>query len=169
VAALLYRDEHAGLAPGSQGAFFQARAPNAAIAARLTEQAPVAWDEATLKVHFRLEPSTAVPLDGQAQALPEPLAGAPGWVRLPERVEELVMVPSRAVLRSAEGPYVLVAEEQSLHFSKRHLEIGQVLDGHVAVHSGLREDERVVVQGAFFVDAERRRQVERERVLAKAP
>ena len=168
VAALFYRDELVGLAPGDSGGFIQARAPGTTFEVRLTEEAPAPWDEATLKVYFRFEPDPAVAPAAEARALPDLAVGTPGWLKV-QRSQELLLVPAHAVLRSPKGPYVLVAEEQHLHFAKRYVEVGQVLSGHVAVLSGLGKDERFVALNAFFLDTERRLQMERERTLEKAP
>jgi multidrug efflux pump subunit AcrA (membrane-fusion protein) len=108
-----------------------------------------AWDEATVTVRFEL--------DRQAVSR-APGATTPGWVILSPRNREALLIPYAAVLRSPEGPFVLVASGQSFRiFSKRPVQLGRVLSGFVAVLGGIDESDRVVIGNAFFLDAERRR------------
>ena len=145
VAAILYKDELAGLTAGEPGQFFRAAAPAAGVDVRRTAEPPVPWDASTSRVAFQLAPGA--PALGVREV---------GWVQLAARSQELLAVPASAVLVSPEGPYVLVAAPDGRSFTRRSLEIGQVLAGFAVVVSGLREGERVVVGNVFFLNAERR-------------
>lgn len=110
--------------------------------------APVSWDRATSRVHFQ------VSVRVRGGAWPRP--GEVGWVRLAGKRREVQVIPYRAVLEGAEGPYVLVGSGDGRTLEKRPIELGRVIGGIATVLSGLRLQERVLVRGAFFVDAERR-------------
>jgi len=145
VAAILYENQLTGLDSGERGRFFRAAAPAEGVDVHRTAEPPARWDSNTSRVQFRVDPG--------APAL-EP--GAVGWVQLAARSQELLAVPASAVLVSPQGPYVLVAAPDGRTFTRRSLEIGQVLAGFAIVVSGLREEERVVVGNVFFLNAERR-------------
>jgi hypothetical protein len=151
VTAVLYNDQLTGLRPNEHGLFHPAAAPALAIDVRLTAEPPAPWDGSTSRVHFRLGPG-----------VPALEAGAAGWLTLAARPREQLVVPSSAVLNSPDGPYVLVAGADGRTFSKRRVEIGKVYGGFATVPSGLRDQEAIVVAGAFFLDAERRLQSLRE-------
>jgi len=145
VAAILYENELTGLDPGEHGQFFRAAAPAEGVGVHRTAEPPARWDPSTSRVLFRVDPGAPVLEPGEV-----------GWVQLAARSQELLAVPASAVLVSPQGPYVLVAAPDGRTFTKRSLEIGQVLAGFAVVMSGLREEERVVVGNVFFLNAERR-------------
>jgi cobalt-zinc-cadmium efflux system membrane fusion protein len=64
-----------------------------------------------------------------------------------------VTVPANAVLSDGEANVVMVAMADG-KFAKRRVEIGAESEGRLAVLSGLRPGERVVVDGALFLKAE---------------
>jgi cobalt-zinc-cadmium efflux system membrane fusion protein len=64
-----------------------------------------------------------------------------------------VTVPANAVLSDGEANVVMVAMADG-KFAKRRVEIGSESEGRLAVLSGLRPGERVVVDGALFLKAE---------------
>jgi membrane fusion protein, heavy metal efflux system len=64
-----------------------------------------------------------------------------------------VTVPANAVLSDGEANVVMVAIADG-KFAKRRVEIGPESEGRLAVLSGLRPGERVVVDGALFLKAE---------------
>ncbi|MGZ3444387.1 MAG: heavy metal-binding domain-containing protein [Myxococcaceae bacterium] len=103
----------------------------------------VPHDEATSRVEFETLGSTAP-------------SGAVGWLSLSDRTRAAVILPSAAVLLSEEGPAVLVPARGPAGVERRPVRLGQSPDGLAVVVSGLEENERVVVRGAFFLDAERR-------------
>lgn len=160
--AVLYRDDLVGLAADEPAKFFGAEAPNVGQDVHLSPGPPVAIDASTGKVHFRLDPPVTS------------LAGRTiGSLQIPLHARELLVVPSSAVLYSAQGPYVLAASPGEDDFAKRPVEIGRILDsgyvggvagdtaGAIVVLSGLQEGERVITRSTFSVDAERRLQAAR--------
>jgi hypothetical protein len=158
LAAVLYRDELIGLSAGERGKFFRAAAPRVGIDVRMSQQAPEAWDSATSLVRFTVEPGKANDPDvhGFAAEALEARSGDVGWLELPDKSRELLVFPESALLRSTEGPYVLVPAPHEHTFLRRAVEIGRILDGQVVVLSGLREGDRLVIGKAFFLDAEAR-------------
>jgi hypothetical protein len=66
------------------------------------------------------------------------------------------VVPAQAVLASASGPYVLIASADGRSVSRRAVQIGKEFFGLDAVVSGLAAGERIAVDNAFFLDADRR-------------
>lgn len=66
-----------------------------------------------------------------------------------------LVVPEDAVLLTGERSVVFVADEND-HFTVRDIRIGVLADGFYEVKSGLKEGERVVSSGAFFLDSEAR-------------
>jgi hypothetical protein len=147
VTAVLRNDELSGLLPGEHAFFFRATAPADGIDVRLTAKPPAPWDASTSQVRFRL--------DGDASGL-EP--GEVGWVELAARPRELLVIPSRAVLYSPEGPYVLATGADGRTVNIRRVEIGRASGGLAVVLSGLRTGEPIVVGSAFSWNAERRLQ-----------
>jgi Heavy metal binding domain len=166
VTALLHNDDLTGMTPGEHAIFFGGTSPNMGIDVRFLSDPPIPVDPSTSNVHFRLEP---------AEGAPEPTAGSGGigTVQLTLRARELMVVPSSAVLYSAEGAYVLAAPQDGDMFTKRPIVIGRILDsgyvgeqaggslGGIVVLSGLREGEKVITEDTFFMDAQRRLQMAR--------
>lgn len=128
------RTEEGGVFTAADGATF----PIAAV-----DAPPVAGDDATSWVRFR----AATPLP----------AGAVGWVSWPARPRPTLALPDTAIIRDAEGPYVLVAAAGApLGVEKRPIRVGKAFQALAVVVSGLAPGERVVADGAFTWDAERR-------------
>jgi Heavy metal binding domain len=162
--AVLYSDDLVGLNPDEHALFFGGAAPSMGIDVRLLADPPSPVDSSTVTVRFRLDP-----------------AGAPASFRGPRdvgslqialRPRELLVVPSSAVLYSAQGAYVLAASEHDETFTKRSVRIGRILDsgyvggragevGSIVILSGLNEGDAVIAAHTFFVDAERRLQAAR--------
>jgi multidrug efflux pump subunit AcrA (membrane-fusion protein) len=120
---------------------------------QLTAEPPARQGRSTSRILFQLAASAAALAPGDV-----------GWVKLAARSREHVAVPSSAVLNSSQGPYVLAASADGRTFERRTLEIGRTVSGFTVVLSGLRDEERVIVGNAFFLDAERRGS-EREAVV----
>jgi hypothetical protein len=169
LAAVLYRDELIGLAAGEQGRFYPARSPRASIAVRLSDEPPSAWDASTSLVRFVVEAGQEGARDAVSGRALESRAGDVGWLELPSKSRELVVVPESALLRSTEGPYVVVPGADGHSFVRRHIEIGRILAGHVVVLSGLQEGDKLVVGKAFFLDAAARLESRAEPVAKVAP
>lgn len=68
---------------------------------------------------------------------------------------EPLVVPEEAVLDSGAQKTAFVAHEDG-RFEPRELQIGPRVDSYVAVLSGLREGENVVVSGNYLIDSESR-------------
>jgi cobalt-zinc-cadmium efflux system membrane fusion protein len=64
-----------------------------------------------------------------------------------------VTVPGSAVLTDGDANVVIVSPSEG-KFAMRKVQVGSEVDGRLAVLSGLRPGERVVVDGALFVKAE---------------
>jgi hypothetical protein len=154
VAALLYRDELVGLATAAPGTFFRALAPTVAISMRLADEPPAPWDASTVLVRF----VSAAP-DGENPASAGALSsGDVGVLELPPIARELLVFPESALLRSSEGPYVLVPSRDGKALLRRPVQIGRFLKGRVVLLAGLAEGEPIVVGSAFFLDERRKRE-----------
>jgi hypothetical protein len=145
VIATLYGDELAALTQDARWVFSPSPSPSMRIEVHPTSDLPNVWDRSTSRVRFRVD-----------AAAPAPQPGEVGWLRVGVQRLEVLVVPDAAVLESGDGPYVLVASADGRSLTRRAVEIGRVLGGLAVVLSGLRIQERVLVRGAFFVDAERR-------------
>lgn len=150
LSALFYRDELVGLSKGESGRFLRAAAPRVPLEARLIDEAPSPWDASTSVVRFDIVPARDAASGGDSAPL---RAGDVGWLEMAPRSRELVVFPESALLRSSDGPYVLVPDEHG-RFVRRTLQIGRILKGNVVLLSGLGDDERIVVSRPFFLDAE---------------
>ena len=73
-----------------------------------------------------------------------------GMVKLSDREASLIRIPTTAILQEEESMYVLV-EEAERTYRKQSIEAGQSEDEKTVVLSGLREGERIVVKGAFYL------------------
>ena len=155
VVAMLYADEMAPGGAEQRGAFISPSTPAAGVGVHSTTGPPEPWDRSTSRVHFQVD--SAAPLR----------PGDVGWLKLAVRQREAPVVPAAAVLEGADGPYVLVASANGRTLTRRPVRVGRVFGGMAAVLSGLRASERVLIRGAFFVDAERR--LRREATIEVAP
>jgi hypothetical protein len=156
IAVLLYKDELASLTPNEQASFSPTMAPNTAFAVHASDEPVTAWDRTISLVHFRFDEADGVGMPQGALT-----TNAPGWVRLASKARTTLVVPSMAVLQSAEGPYVLVMGGDRRTVSKRFIEVGKVSSLLTAVVAGAQLREQVVSTNAFFVDAERWLRAER--------
>jgi hypothetical protein len=143
IEAAFFDDDLAALSPEERGEFHPASDPGAAVPVRLSSAPPSTWDASTSLVRFQPEKSA-----------PAPQAPMPGWVQLPTRQRPTLVVPSSALLWSDEGPYVLGTEDART-FRRRPIRLGKDLYGFASVVFGLREEERIVARGAFFLDRDR--------------
>jgi hypothetical protein len=141
VVALVSADDLEPARTEEGGVFTAADGSTAPIEA--VDAPPVAADDVTSWVRFR-----------GAKAIP---AGAVGWVTWPARPRPALALPDTAIIRDAEGPYVLVAAAGApLGVEKRAVRVGKAFHALAVVVSGLAPGERVVADGAFTWDAERR-------------
>lgn len=139
VVAVLYRDDLIGLAAGDAATFYPATEPARGIEVRRTDAPAEDHDRATVAVRFEAGPDA-------------PAAGAEGWLVVPARPRDLLVVPATAVLEAADGPYVVLRGPGG--FARRSVRTGRPYRGVVAVLDGLTAGDEVVVTGTFLVDAE---------------
>ena len=142
--ALVYKDQAKLLVPGEAGQFWSLSAPGPGIAVRLGSEPAEPWDGSTVRVHIHAAPGTTLPANGT------------GSVKFATREREDLVIREGAVLRSPEGPYVLVASNDRHTLTKRRIEVGSIVYGYASVISGLKEDEWVVALHAFALDTARR-------------
>ena len=142
--ALMYKDQAKLLVPGESGQFWSLTAPGPGMEIRIGPEPPEAWDGSTVRVRFRAAPGVALPTNGT------------GSVKLATRQRNDLVIREGGVLRSPEGPYVLVATDNRHTLTKRPVEIGNIIYGYAAVVSGLKEDEWVVAKHTFALDTARR-------------
>ena len=168
IAALLYRDELVGLGNAARGTFFRALTPKEPIPVRLADEPPTPWDASTVLVRFVI---VAEPRKNDAHERTESVVhGADvGMLELPPVTRELLVVPESALLRSSEGPYVLVPEGSGKTPARRSIRIGRFLKGRVVVLAGLGDREAIVVGNAFLLDARHERAPRAETLAEIAP
>lgn len=146
--ALFHLDESALIAPGEEGLFSPASGPrdgaSQGLKVHVTAGPRERWDEATVLVRFEVDPGADL------------VANETGLLKLGTRLREGLVVQESAIIDSPRGPYVLVAAADRRTLTKRPVEVGTRLYGYAAVTSGLRENEHVVAQHTFVIDAERR-------------
>ena len=100
-----------------------------------------------------LETVIAIPLEVALAGLPE-VRRIRSTSQLGDAAEKIVAVPAAALQRSQEGWSVFVPRDKG-EFEVRAVGRGRDLGGEVEVISGLAPGERVVVDGAFLLKAER--------------
>jgi len=142
--ALVYKDQAKLLVPGEDGQFWSLAAPGAGIAVRVGNEPPEPWDGSTVRVRLHAAPGVTLPANGT------------GSVKFGTRERKDLVIREGAVLRSPEGPYVLVATNDRHTLTKRRIEVGSIVYGYASVISGLKEDEWVVALHAFELDTARR-------------
>jgi hypothetical protein len=142
--ALVYRDQAKLLVAGETGQFSSLTGPEARRTVRVGNEPPEPWDASTVRVRFHAAPGVTLPVRGT------------GSLKLDTRVRRDLVIREAAVLRSPEGPYVLVATDERHTLTKRRIEVGNIIYGYAAVVSGLKEDEWVVAKHAFTLDTARR-------------
>ena len=145
VQALVPEDAVPELQPDASAEFRPGAGPGEGTALRRTAEPAVPWDGELWKASFSLARRTATLPTGQV-----------GWVSLEARPRTALVLPSSAVLRSEAGPFVLVVARGAPGFEARPVRLGEAPDGQATVVSGVEERDRVVVRGAFFLDADRR-------------
>ena len=148
--ALYPRDWAELVKPGEEGLFEPQsgpRGPNPhGIKIRVTADAPEPWDAATVLVRFRLDEHAGAELEAKEI----------GSIKLATRLRNDLVVKDTAIVRSPEGPYVLIASEDRRTLTKRPVEIGSTLYEYASVLGGAREDEYAVALHTFVLDSERR-------------
>jgi hypothetical protein len=146
IVVLLHADDLEPARTEEGGVFTAADGTVAAAALEAVDAPPATEDDATSWVRFRSRAGT-----------PAPAPGTVGWVAWPARPRATLVLPDTAIIRDAEGPYVLVAADgHPLGVERRAVEVGKTFQALGVVVSGLAPGERVVADGAFSWDAERR-------------
>jgi hypothetical protein len=145
IAALLPRDDLVGLMAGEVGHFQPSAHPAESVEVRLSADPPTPHDDATSRVAFL-----------QAAGGPPLPPGQAGWLTLPARPREMVVIPHAAIVSSAEGHRVFVSSANGGPVRARAVTIGKVSYGLASVVSGLSDGEWIAVRNAFFLDAEER-------------
>lgn len=143
--ALFFLDEGELLKPGEEGAFSpSADSPHVAappVAVRTATEPPARWDARTVLVRFTFV-DAELPL------------GSTGSVKFATRLRHGLTVKAGAVLRSPEGTEVFVVSSDRRTFTRRKVEIGNVIYGLAAVISGLSPGEQVAAKHTLALDAE---------------
>jgi len=67
-------------------------------------------------------------------------------------VEKKITLPKEAVFLLDEGPVVFVEKDRA--FFPRRVEIGKELSGRVEILNGISENEKVIVEGGYYLKAE---------------
>jgi hypothetical protein len=142
--AVIYKDQAKLLVPGETGQFWPLGGSARGLDVRVGSEPHEPWDSATVRVRFHAAPGVTLPANGT------------GSVKFTTRLRHDLVVREGAVLRSPEGPYVLVATDDRHTLTKRRIEVGSVTYGYASVLSGLKEDEWVVALHAFALDTARR-------------
>lgn len=146
VAAILYNEDLDALAPNERGSFVGTASPGNKISVvRRADTAPLVWDAATSEVRFMVDAPAAAVRSGDV-----------GRIGLAPKAHEVLVVPTTAVLHSADGAYLLVAASDGSGVDKRPVSIGKTTAGFAVVLAGVRDQERIVARNAFFLDSERR-------------
>jgi len=141
---LVHTDEAKLLVPGEEGEFSPLSALGAVSTVRVGNEPPEPWDASTVRVRFHAAPGVTLPANGT------------GSLKFTTRLRHDLVVREGAVLRSPEGPYVLVATNDRHTLTKRRVEVGSITYGYAAIVSGLKEDEWVVALHTFALDTARR-------------
>jgi hypothetical protein len=145
IQAVVYDDDLVTLVAGEAAVFRPTGAPATTTVVRLADRPSVAWDASTSRVEFR---------SGSGASALAP--GTVGWVELPARARAALVIPAAAVLESSDGPHVLALAADGKGVIPRPVKLGRSPFGLAVVVSGLRENERIAVRNAFFLDADRR-------------
>lgn len=81
-------------------------------------------------------------------------------VTLKDQPERQQVVPSTAVIRDGDSEYVFVQVDDDT-FVLRPVKLGSEFEGHRVLVDGVRTGEKILVEGAFHLNNERRRQLVR--------
>ncbi|MDP9151951.1 MAG: hypothetical protein M3O36_18670, partial [Myxococcota bacterium] len=142
--AHLYGDELDADVEDLRGSFVPTAAQDRSVGVRRVSGAPAPWDASTWVVHFRYDTT---------EARFEP--GTVGWVQIAARPRQALLIPDSAVLQSDKGSYVLAAAPDG-SMVRTPVTVGKIFSGNAIVTRGLKDQDRIAVASAFFLDAERR-------------
>ncbi len=143
--ALFFVDEGELLQVGEEGSFSPtAESPEMAmtpVPVRVSRAAPVRWDDRTSLVRFETQGAELLP-------------GTTGSVKFATRLRRGLVVKASAIVPSPEGTWMFVVSSDRRTFTRRKVEIGNVIYGLAAVVSGLAPGENVAAKHTFSLDAE---------------
>jgi Cu(I)/Ag(I) efflux system membrane fusion protein len=131
------------LAPGSSVEVHLAAYPNEVVKGRVSAVLPEI-NAATRTVRLRVEVANAA---GRLRP------GMYANVSFAPRAQELLLVPTEAVIRTGERTVVIVAENEG-RFRVAEIEPGMESGAETEIRKGLKPGERVVVSGQFLIDSE---------------
>ena len=152
VAALLYRDELATLPDGEEGVFFASDGLGRRVEVRHAAGPARPWDAATTLARFDQIAAAGAPRARAAgTALPP---GVVGWLVLPPKPREMLVITYAGVVESPDGRAVFVASSDGGSFTRRRVELGRVFHNLAAVLDGLTAGERIAIGNPFFLEAE---------------
>jgi len=154
IAALLYRDELATLADGEEGVFVASDGRGRRVDVRHAAAPPGAWDGATVITRFDPITAAAAPRARVVTAGPRP--GVVGWVVLPPKPREMLVVTYAGVVETPDGRAVFVASSDGSSFTRRRVELGRVFHNLAAVLDGVAAGQRIAIGNPFFLEAESR-------------
>ncbi|HEX2831216.1 MAG TPA: efflux RND transporter periplasmic adaptor subunit [Burkholderiales bacterium] len=131
------------LVPGSRVEVHLAAYPNEVVKGRVSAVLPEI-NAATRTVRLRVEVANAA---GRLRP------GMYANVSFAPRAQELLLVPTEAVIRTGERTVVIVAENEG-RFRVAEIEPGMESGAETEIRKGLKAGERVVVSGQFLIDSE---------------
>jgi len=152
VAALLYRDELATLADGEEGVFIAGDGLDRRVEVRHAAVPPRPWDDATVLARF--EPIAAASARRARVAAAAPRPGVVGWVVLPQKPRDMLVLTYAGVVQAPDGHAVFVASSDGSSFTRRRVELGRVFHNLAAILDGLAAGERIAIGNPFFLEAE---------------
>ncbi len=152
IAALLYRDELATLADGEEGVFVASDGLDRRVDVRHVAGTPGPWDEATVLARFEPIATASAPRARVVAAPPRP--GVVGWVVLPPKPRDMLVLTYAGVVEAPDGRAVYVASSDGGSFTRRRVELGRAFHGLGAILGGLTAGERIAIGNPFFLEAE---------------
>ena len=99
---------------------------------------------------------TLAPID-RAVDLAEQLEDPRLPLGIEARPQQRLVLPSSAVVREDNADYVFVATETANQFRLTRVKLGAAQKGAVVVQSGVNVGDKVVIDGAFHLNNERKR------------
>ena len=83
-----------------------------------------------------------------------PRPGVVGWVVLPPKPREMLVLTYAGVVEAPDGRAVFVASSDGGSFTRRRVEVGRVFHNLAAILDGLAAGERIAIGNPFFLEAE---------------
>jgi len=148
VAPRVYTNEARALVRGERASFIRAATPEEPLTVEVAAEQHIDENGTTSPVAFSILGKPARPM--------APVEA--GWIDLGVRKISAVRVPIGAVVHGPSASFVFVAAADGRNFARRAIRAGRSDTSEVIVQSGLDGGERVVAMGAFFIDAQTRRQ-----------